>query len=98
MVLGDFVDRGPNTPDVLRLAMSMVRAGQAYAVPGNHDVKLVRALKGKNVKIAHGLAESLAQLAEHPTEFRDQAAAFLDRTSGDERARCLCNLANASHP
>lgn len=76
--LGDLVDRGPDTPGVLRLVMGMVAAETAICVPGNHDVKLVRALKGKNVKIAHGLAESLAQLAAQPQEFRDQAAAFLD--------------------
>lgn len=76
--LGDLVDRGPDTPAVLKLVMGMVNAGTAICIPGNHDVKLVRALKGKNVKIAHGLAESLAQLANEPQEFRDQAAAFLD--------------------
>ena len=62
--LGDLVDRGPDTPGVLRLAMGMVRAGHALAVPGNHEAKLVRALQGKKVTVAHGLGESLAQLAE----------------------------------
>lgn len=76
--LGDLVDRGPDTPGVLRLVMGMVEAGNALCLPGNHDVKLVRALRGKNVKIAHGLAESLAQLANETPEFREQAAKFLD--------------------
>ena len=35
--LGDLVDRGPDTPGVLRLVMSMVAAGTALCVPGNHD-------------------------------------------------------------
>jgi protein phosphatase len=60
--LGDLVDRGPRVPDVLRIVMAMVGAGTALAVPGNHDVKLVKKLRGRDVQIAHGLAESLAQL------------------------------------
>jgi protein phosphatase len=76
--LGDLVDRGPDTPAVLRLVMGMVAAGTALAVPGNHDVKLVRKLKGKNVQITHGLAESLAQLEAESPEFRADVATFLD--------------------
>jgi diadenosine tetraphosphatase ApaH/serine/threonine PP2A family protein phosphatase len=53
--LGDLVDRGPDAPGVLRRAMAMVAAGQALCVPGNHDDKLLRKLRGRNVRIAHGL-------------------------------------------
>ncbi|MEJ7661797.1 MAG: metallophosphoesterase [Hymenobacter sp.] len=45
--LGDLVDRGPASPQVLRLVMSMVRDGAALCVPGNHDIKLLRHLSGK---------------------------------------------------
>ena len=76
--VGDLVDRGPATPDVLRLAMTMVDAGQAFCVPGNHDIKLVKALKGRDVQLTHGLAESLQQLEKEPAEFRAQALKFLD--------------------
>jgi protein phosphatase len=76
--LGDLVDRGPKTPAVLRLVMKLVREGKALCVPGNHDVKLLRALRGKNVQITHGLAESLAQLGAETEEFRKQAATFID--------------------
>lgn len=76
--VGDLVDRGPATPDVLRLAMSMVDAGQAFCVPGNHDIKLVKALRGRDVQLTHGLAESLQQLEKEPAEFRTQALKFLD--------------------
>ncbi|SDU34173.1 polynucleotide kinase-phosphatase [Jiangella alkaliphila] len=69
--LGDLVDRGPDSPGVLRLAMGMTAAGHALAVPGNHEHKLVRALGGKQVKIGHGLAETLEQLEQQPPEFRD---------------------------
>jgi protein phosphatase len=77
--LGDLVDRGPNTPEVLRLVMGMVKGGSAFCVAGNHDVKLVRALRGKDVKKTHGLAESLDQLSREPEEFRKKAADFLDK-------------------
>jgi protein phosphatase len=77
--LGDLVDRGPRIPDVLRLVIGMVESGAALCVPGNHDVKLLRKLRGKDVRITHGLAESLAQLEPEPPEFRERVIAFLDR-------------------
>jgi protein phosphatase len=76
--LGDLVDRGPNIPAVLRIVMSMVVDGTAVCVPGNHDLKLVRKLKGKQVQITHGLADSLEQLENESPEFRAQAMEFLD--------------------
>lgn len=77
--VGDLVDRGPKTPAVLRLVMKLVAEGRALCVPGNHDVKLMRALRGKRVQITHGLAESLAQLGVESGEFRAQVEVFLDR-------------------
>lgn len=76
--LGDLVDRGPNTPDVLRLVMSMVASGDALCIPGNHDMKLMRKLKGRNVQITHGLAESLEQLERESPEFIERVQVFLD--------------------
>jgi protein phosphatase len=76
--VGDLVDRGPDTPGVLRLAMGMVASGAALCVAGNHEQKLVRALRGRQVQVSHGLAESLAQLEAESPEFRTQAAAFMD--------------------
>jgi protein phosphatase len=75
--LGDLVDRGPDAAGVLRRAMAMVAAGQALCVPGNHDDKLLRKLRGRNVRIAHGLAETLEQLAREPEPFRAAVEAFL---------------------
>jgi protein phosphatase len=77
--VGDLVDRGPDAPGVLRLVMSMVEAGHALCVPGNHDAKLVRALKGRNVQITHGLGETLEQLKAEPPEFSERVKDFLDR-------------------
>nr|WP_202507789.1 polynucleotide kinase-phosphatase [Amycolatopsis rubida] len=76
--VGDLVDRGPDTPGVLRLVMGMVRAGNAFCVTGNHEHKLLRALRGRNVQVTHGLAESLAQLQAETAEFRAEAQEFMD--------------------
>ncbi|WP_193367143.1 polynucleotide kinase-phosphatase [Pelagibius marinus] len=76
--VGDLVDRGPRSPDVLRLVMSMVRAGTAFCVIGNHENKFLRWLNGRNVKPTHGLAETIAQMEEEPESFREEVRTFLD--------------------
>jgi len=76
--LGDLVDRGPGIVEVLRTAMSMVRAGTALCVPGNHETKLLRKLRGKNVKLTHGIAQTLEQLEREPPELAGEVAAFID--------------------
>ncbi|MFN7736524.1 MAG: polynucleotide kinase-phosphatase [Pirellula sp.] len=60
--VGDLVDRGPRVVDTLRLVATMVAHGSALCVPGNHDMKLLRKLNGSDVKIAHGLAQTLAEI------------------------------------
>ncbi|CAK7024596.1 polynucleotide kinase-phosphatase [Saezia sanguinis] len=76
--VGDLVDRGPDSPAVLKLVMHMVRNGTALCVPGNHDVKLMRKLWGKQVKLTHGLEETMQQLAAYPAEFHTEVADFLE--------------------
>ncbi len=76
--LGDLGDRGPNAPGVLHLVMRMVADGAALCVPGNHDVKLLRKLRGHDVRIAHGLARTLEQLERETAQFRAQVARFVD--------------------
>ncbi len=76
--VGDLVDRGPNVVGVLRLVMAMAESGVALCVPGNHDLKLVRKLRRKDVQITHGLAETLEQLQSELPEFQDKVAQFLD--------------------
>jgi protein phosphatase len=68
--VGDLVDRGPRVLDVVRLVRNMVRAGAAFCVPGNHDVKLLKKLQGRDVRITHGLAETLAEIEAVPSESR----------------------------
>jgi protein phosphatase len=74
--VGDLVDRGPRIVDVLRLAMDAVDAGDAFAVPGNHDDKLVRRLRGHAVHVTHGLEQTLAELEGAPPEFIDRVCRF----------------------
>ena len=76
--VGDLVDRGPKVPQVLKLVMNAVASGAALCVPGNHDAKLMRKLRGREVQITHGLAESLAQLANEPEDFHKRVAEFID--------------------
>ncbi|HET6859594.1 MAG TPA: polynucleotide kinase-phosphatase [Streptomyces sp.] len=76
--VGDLVDRGPDSPGVLRLVMGMVAAGNALCVPGNHENKLGRHLKGRNVQHTHGLAETIAQLETEDDAFKEKVREFID--------------------
>lgn len=76
--LGDLVDRGPKTPQVLKLVMSMVQDSSALCVPGNHDAKLLKKLKGSDVKLKHGLAETVEQLSAEEPELISKVQDFLE--------------------
>lgn len=69
--VGDIVDRGPRILDSYELVRNMVEAGTALAVPGNHDIKLVKKLGGANVQVRHGLEQTIAELEGIPEEMRD---------------------------
>ncbi|WP_210576969.1 polynucleotide kinase-phosphatase [Streptomyces sp. GESEQ-4] len=76
--VGDLVDRGPDSPGVLRRVMSMVGSGNALCVPGNHENKFGRYLKGRKVQHTHGLAETIEQMADQSDEFLAQVREFID--------------------
>ncbi|WUD72651.1 polynucleotide kinase-phosphatase [Streptomyces sp. NBC_00510] len=79
--VGDLVDRGPDSPGVLRRVMGMVAAGDALCVPGNHENKLGRWLKGKKVQHTHGLAETIEQMEQEDEKapaFREQVREFIE--------------------
>ena len=76
--VGDLVDRGPNSPDVLRVVMAMVEAGQALCVPGNHDAKFLRWLNGRNVTLTHGLGETVQQFESETDTFKGEVKAFIN--------------------
>ncbi|MGC4003141.1 MAG: polynucleotide kinase-phosphatase [Pirellulales bacterium] len=80
--VGDLIDRGPRVLDCLRIIRNMTSHGSGICVPGNHDVKLLRKLRGKDVKINHGLEQTLAEIDALPDETRtafcNELASFLD--------------------
>jgi len=76
--VGDLVDRGPRSPDVLRLVKGMVEADTAFCVIGNHENKLIRKLNGRNVKLTHGLAETMEQFEAQPEGFAEEMRIWLD--------------------
>ncbi len=82
MFVGDLVDRGPRVLDCVKIARNMVHHGTGLCVPGNHDMKLLRMLNGRNVQIKHGLAETVAEIDALPEEVRKpfcrEMAQFLD--------------------
>ncbi|WP_304451894.1 polynucleotide kinase-phosphatase [Nocardiopsis sp. YSL2] len=76
--VGDLVDRGPDSPGVLRLVMGMVADGDALCVSGNHENKLVRVLKGAKARVTHGLEVTLEQMGAESDGFRREVLAFCD--------------------
>lgn len=82
--VGDLVDRGPRSPDVVRIVRQMVADGTALCVKGNHENKVVKWLMGKDVKRSHGLQatvdqyEALWATGTAPTEDRLSVKTFLD--------------------
>jgi protein phosphatase len=76
--VGDLIDRGPRSAEVLRLVMNLVEAGLALCVTGNHDDKLRRHLEGRDVAINHGLNETISQIRSESEYFKNRVRAFLE--------------------
>jgi len=75
--LGDLVDRGPDSPRALSLAMDMVEDGVALCVPGNHEVKYAKWLDGRNVRLTHGLDRTVEQTEACTPDFQERARRFI---------------------
>ena len=76
--LGDLVDRGPGSDRVLETAINMTASGNALCVMGNHEHKLLRKLKGYEVKLTHGVVTTLEQLERRDQDFLDRARDFMN--------------------
>jgi hypothetical protein len=77
---GDFVDRGPDQKEVLRIARKMCEAGSASEVLGNHEFNAIAwatpngnggYLREHSKKNSAQHAEFLSQLGEGSPEYRD---------------------------
>jgi hypothetical protein len=76
VLLGDLVDRGPDSPGTLRLALDWIESGRARMVRSNHDDKLARALTGRKITAGKNLSATLAALDAAPDAV-DLKARFL---------------------
>lgn len=74
---GDLADRGPAILDTVDLVIAMIAAGDASAVVGNHDDKLLRWLRGHSVKVSQGLEASIREVEGRPEAYRVQLESFL---------------------
>ena len=75
--VGDITDRGPRNLDALRLVMGMCDEGSGRCVIGNHDFKLNKWLKGRNVTQAHGLDLTVSELEKTSEVFRKRVSDFI---------------------
>ncbi|MBA3352677.1 MAG: metallophosphoesterase, partial [Blastocatellia bacterium] len=85
LFLGDYIDRGPSIRRTVQVVRSMVEAGEAQAIMGNHeynallyhtqnaDGNWLRPHTAKNVKLH---ATTLAQYSDHEEEWDDCLAWF----------------------
>jgi predicted kinase len=80
LFLGDFVDRGQQSLEVLELLYRAVKAGH-YALLGNHEMKLVRFWKARNLgqetKLSLSSAETAMAFARLPKQDQDRLGTFL---------------------
>lgn len=80
--VGDLVDRGPRVLDTLRIVRKMIEHGTGICVPGNHDMKLLRKLRGKKPQMTHGLEQTWSEIEALPEDVREpfckELADFLD--------------------
>ena len=83
--VGDLVDRGPASVEVLRRVMAMVEAGTALAVPGNHDVRLVERVLAGPGRGDGRTTLGLDEVRRQTPAFRARVARFVDRLPGHLR-------------
>src|SRR5664279_3437319 len=83
--VGDFIDRGPQQREVLRIARSMCGAGSASAVLGNHEFNAIgwaaqsedgSFLRSHSPKNAHQHAEFLRELDDNSPAHQDAVRWF----------------------
>lgn len=81
--VGDAMDRGPDSLNVLKLLFRMQDEGLLFYSPGNHCSKLYRYFKGHSVQISNGLETTLAEWRSLPKQdqltFRKRYMQFYEK-------------------
>ena len=79
ILVGDLVDRGDRNLDTLDLVIDMYRRGLLLSVIGNHDYRFLRWLRGEDVALTHGLAETVAEFSRFDDQTaREQRRLYID--------------------
>ena len=77
VLLGDLVDRGPKSADTLRLAIAVIDQNCGYVIMGNHDIYLAQWMRGANLPINPGIAQTINQLSRESEPFLRAALATI---------------------
>ena len=80
--VGDLVDRGPDSVGVIKFVVSAVKNGVGLVVPGNHDEKLYRKVRGRDVTLNHGLAETWAEMERESPDFHEAFRRYYESLPG----------------
>lgn len=78
--LGDLIDRGPHSADVLEMVMQAVADGHASCILGNHDWKLLKLLNKEDqtsMGVSLGLMETHYQMKHRGPIFIEEVRQFL---------------------
>ncbi len=90
LFLGDLIDRGPYIRETLHIVHSMVEAGHAHCIMGNHEYYALawntpltengeqRFVREHSARHARLQRETLEQFAEHPYDWQDFNQWFLN--------------------
>jgi len=77
--LGDLVDDGPDTPGVLEIMFRLIDEQRGLFLLGNHEFKLLRALRGDTIRKTGPLERTLAEL---PADLAERAKLEIARAPG----------------
>ncbi len=69
--VGDTVDRGDYNLEVIELCFELKEKGNFIEVQSNHNLKLYRWFRGKNVNISYGMKKTVDQILSLPEEKRE---------------------------
>lgn len=76
--VGDFVDRGPKSMDVL-IFLAMIESPTVRLVSGNHDNKFSRYLQGRNIVPSHGLETTIEEYKKLRSEAQFVISSLVQR-------------------